>query len=171
MIRTIILIFVAATCGADAFSQSLPSRFEKIINQTGVNLKVDSYVLPDFRLNDNTSGRAKVLKVFVGRETNSFCQIEWGNFRSVIAFSELLELQKSLALTREQSTELLNSGPDNTEGKYATSDGFEIGFMRPKGKVTWYISNKTSGSTLFLESIDVIDKQISLATDRLKQTN
>ena len=171
MIRNIILLFVAAICGTKALSQTPATRFEKVINQTGVNLKVDSYFLPDFKLNGNTSGRAKILKVFVGRETHSFYQLEWGNFRSVISFSELLELQQALSLTREQSAESLNSAPDHTEGKYTTSDGFEIGFMRPKGKITWFISNKTSGSTLLLESTDMIDQQISLATERLKQTH
>lgn len=169
MIRTVFALIVVVICGDGAFSQVTTNRFEKLIHQTGVNLKVDSYPIPDFRLDANTVARAKILEVFVGRENHSFYRIEWGNYQSVIYFPELLELQNGLVLAKEQSNEVLKSAPDHTDGKFTTSDGFEIGFMRSKGKVTWFISNQSAGSMVLLPSIDVIAQQILLAIDRLKQ--
>ena len=174
-----IILLLAATI---TFSQETKKEAEKertkieaFTSKTGSIIKLSDYKLSGIKPLYGTISETRIRKINSSSLTGYFFQIEkQGKYNSAIAsieYSDLLEVIKAINSLKTEIEKDLTTNADYLENKFTTVDGFKVGYMINKGKVTWFLQLERYGSdnTLFIENIETIENAFNEAKSKIDE--
>lgn len=177
----ILFIFIAFT----TFSQETKKELEKektkidaFASKTGTIIKLTDYKLTSIKTLYGGLSETRIRKINSGALVSYFFQIEkqgkYSTSTASIEYSDLLEVIKAINSLKSEVEKDMLSNPDYLENKFTTVDGFKVGYMISKGKVTWYLQLEKYGSdnSIFIENIETVEKafeEAKIKIDELKK--
>ena len=117
----------------------------------------------------------RIRKINSGSLFSYFFQIEkqgkYNNSTASIEQSDLLEVIKAISSLKMEVEKDILTNSDYLENKFTTVDGFKIGYMINKGKVTWFLQLEKYGSdnTIFIENLETIEKAFEEAKSKIEE--
>lgn len=149
------------------------SKLEQFTSKSGVILRYIDYHLPSPKLRYR-SATASVRAIHSGNEVGYFLIIEseeeYRNSRAAIAYEDLLEVIKALAIIKEQAQKDVALAPDYLENRFVSEDGFTVGYYVSKSELVWFIRlERVSGGAIFPRDVTVIDSLFDQANDKINE--
>jgi hypothetical protein len=138
-----IFLFLCLIIPALAFSQNNQekvsiTKFEEFASATGRIIKFIDYQIPNI---SSTFGvlETSIRKVISSGEISYYYRLENLNRRTMIEYSDLVEINKALEILALEVSQDLYLNPDYMESKFRTTDDVTIGYYISKGQAKWYI--------------------------------
>lgn len=150
------------------------SKIDSFVSKTGIVFKYIDYSLSSLKSNYGIAD-AKIRRIIRGGETKFFFQIskedKYGDKVASIAYEDLLETIKALALLQKEATDDLALNPDYLENKFVTEDGFQLGYYVSKGKLQWYLVLGKYGSenSVFFNTAADISNAFAAAQSKIEE--
>ncbi len=150
------------------------SKMIDFVSKTGVIIKFEDYDLPSLKLNYGVA-ETKIRKIISGNEEQFFFQIskkgKYDTKTASIAYEDILEIQKALSSLQDQSVDDLVTLSDYLENKFISEDGFQIGYLVNKGKVSWYIKLEKygSGNTAFAKDFESLIEVFKSGKEKIEK--
>jgi len=176
ILKTITTFIFSLIIISGAFSQEKKEQKSKMldfVSKTGVIIKFEDYNLPKLKLNYGVA-EAKIRKIISGNEKQFFLQIskkgQYNTKTASIAYEDILEIQKALTSLQDQSVNDLVTLSDYLENKFITDDGFQIGYLINKGKITWYVTLEKygSGNTAFAKDLESLVETFKFGKEKIE---
>lgn len=154
------------------------SKYEAFLSNTGAQIRMQDYKLPPLKL-DFGEAKAKLRKMERGKQREFFlilAKAESYNDEpsTAIAFDDLIEIEKALAILKDELPADAAAEPTYLENRYVTADGLQVGYYCEGTKAQWYISFSHKGSVQLLRikeslSLDILINQTKTQVKSLKR--
>lgn len=164
------------------FSQEQKKELEKektkidaFASKTGSIIKLSDYKLTGIKTLYGGLSETRIRKINSGSLVSYFFQIEkqgkYNTSTASIEQSDLLEVIKALNSLKTEVEKDIATNSDYLENKFTTVDGFKIGYMVNKGKVTWFLQLEKYGSdnTIFIENLETVEKSFEEAKNKIEE--
>jgi hypothetical protein len=182
MLKNVILILSAFLLAVTAFSQDVKKESQKIetkmeafASKTGTIVKFIDSKLTDLKLSYGSVAETRIRKILNGTEARFFYQIEnqgkYSNSTASIDYADLLEVIKAIENLKAEVDKDVALNPDYLENKFATADGFQVGYYVSKGKASWYLRLEKYGSdnTIFVKDSGNIETAFAEAKTKIEE--
>ncbi|CAM3962911.1 hypothetical protein FLCU109888_11180 [Flavobacterium cucumis] len=178
---TIMLLLATTTIFAQETKKELEKEKTKIdafASKTGSIIKLTDYKLSGIKTLYGGLSETRIRKINSGSLISYFFQIEkqgkYSTATASIEYSDLLEVIKAINSLKTEVEKDLATNPEYLENKFTTVDGFKVGYMMGKGKITWFLQLEKYGSdnTIFIENLEMIEKafeEAKIKIDELKK--
>ncbi|NNT71674.1 hypothetical protein HKT18_05530 [Flavobacterium sp. IMCC34852] len=181
MKKIITILLIALLTSISSYAQDVKKEIEKektkmdvFASKTGTIIKFTDYNLNRIKTS-YASSEARIRKISSGTSSTYFFQIvksgQYSNSTASIEYSDLLEVIKALSSLKNEVEKDITANPDYLENKFTTVDGFKVGYLISKGKVTWYIQLEKYGSdnTLFIDKVETIEASFEEAKNKMEE--
>lgn len=89
---------------------------------------------------------------------------------AMVEYSDLVEINKALAVLSAEVDSDVASNPDYLENKFKTVDGFEVGYYVSKGEAQWFLKlERYSRSTVFVKDQSLIIDAFANAQAKIEE--
>jgi len=161
-----------------AFSQQATTQMDTFLSATGQIIRFMEYNQPSLKTNKTTyAGGLKVtIRVIdsFGGGKSYFARIQLENDKNTrtasIEYSDLVEILKATDVLMSNSLTDVKVDCDYIENKFATKDGFQIGYyVNNVKKVIWYIQLEKihSDATVFFSDINEVRSGLANLKDKM----
>jgi hypothetical protein len=181
MLKKSIIIITLLLGSATLFAQDVKKETETVktkmdmfSSKTGAITKFVDTKLPNLKT-PYGGAETKIRKIIIGANSAFFYQItkegKYSNSTASIEYSDLLEVLKALKALQPEVEKDITLNPDYLENKFATVDGFQIGYYVSNGKASWYIKLEKYGSdnTLFIDNGNAIETAFTDAKNKIDE--
>ena len=175
-----IILLLALMMPFASFAQNEPekqlTKFEQFSSKTGRISKFVDVNMPKIPLSFMGSLQTGI-RILMGENSNSyFYRIEEAETsRSVahiamIEYSDLVEINKALAILVNEVDADCAANPDYLENKFISEDGFQIGYYVNKGNASWYLKLERYGnSTVFIKNAEALTSAFPAAQQNIEE--
>ena len=151
------------------------TKFEQFSSKTG---KISKFVdvnmpkIPKSYMGSLETG----IRILMGEKNVYFYRIEEEETSRSIAhiamieYSDLVEINKALAVLLSEVEADCAANPDYLENKFISEDGFQVGYYVSKGSASWYMKLERYGkSTVFIKNAEAITWGFTAAQQKIEE--
>lgn len=151
------------------------TKFEQFSSKTG---KISKFVdvnmpkIPKSYMGSLETG----IRILMGEKNVYFYRIEEEETSRSIAhiamieYSDLVEINKALAVLLSEVEADCAANPDYLENKFISEDGFQVGYYVSKGSASWYMKLERYGkSTVFIKNAEAITSGFTAAQQKIEE--
>jgi hypothetical protein len=151
------------------------TKIDVFTSRTGSIIKLSDYKLTVIKALYGGVSETRIRKINSGSLVSYFFQIEkqgkYNTSTASIEQSDLLEVIKAINSLKTEVEKDISTNSDYLENKFTTVDGFKIGYMINRGKVTWFLQLEKYGSdnTVFIENLEIVEKAFEEAKSKIEE--
>lgn len=174
-----IVLLLALMMPLVSYAQNGPekqlTKFEQFSSKTGSITKFVDVNMPKIPV--SYSGALQTgIRILMGAKNVYFYRLEEEETsRSVshiamIEYSDLVEINKALAVLVSEVEADCAANPDYLENKFISDDGFQVGYYVNKGSATWYLQLERYGkSTVFIKTAETLTSSFTAAQQKIEE--
>lgn len=176
------LIVLLFTLTINIYAQETKKELEKektkidvFASKTGSIIKLTDYKLSSIKTLYGGLSETRIRKINSGSLVSYFFQIEkqgkYSTSTGSIEYSDLLEVIKATNSLKSEVEKDILTNPEYLENKFTTVDGFKVGYIINKGKITWFLQLEKydSENTIFIENLETIEKIFEEAKNKIDE--
>lgn len=151
------------------------TKIDAFASKTGSIIKFTDYKLTGIKALYGESSETRIRKISSGLLVSYFFQIKkqgkYGSSTASIEYSDLIEVIKAFNSLKLELEKDYLTNPEYLENKFTTADGFKVGYMIEKSKVTWVLQLEKYGSDnmIFIENFEIVEKAFHEAKNKIEE--
>jgi hypothetical protein len=167
------IIFITLNLFAQE-KDEVKTKYQKFTSKSGSMIKFFRTSLPSINSKYETA-ECNIRKIVIdSKEAQYYCVIsfktKYASPTAFIAYEDLKEINKAIQKLKFDASEDVKQPLEYVENKFATEDGFEVGYYVTESTAYWYTSLEKYGSdkNLYFDSIEQLENNLKLAQDKIE---